>query len=52
MSSRAIVLSWKNVVMGIVYRVEVVWSLLSRHIHRCNCVVVTADAIDVLARFR
>jgi hypothetical protein len=38
--------------MGIVYCVEVVWSLLARHIHRCSFVVVIVDAIDVLARFR
>jgi hypothetical protein len=38
--------------MGIVYRVEVVWSLFARHIHRYNCVVVIVDAIDVLARIR
>ena len=50
MSSRAILLSWKNVMMGIVYCVEVVWSLFDWDINRRDCTVVIVDPIDVLAR--
>jgi hypothetical protein len=50
MSSRAIRLSGENVVVGVVYRIEMVWRLFSRYVHRCNSVMVVVDKIDVLAR--
>lgn len=52
MSSRAIILRWKDVVMSIVDCVEVVWSLFARYVHRSDCVVVIVNPINVLARFR
>lgn len=51
MSSRAIVLTWKDVMMGIVYCVEVVWSVFTWYAHWRGCVMVIIYTIDVLARF-
>jgi hypothetical protein len=50
MSSRAIRLSGENVVVGVVYRIEMVWRLFSGYVHRRNSVMVVVDKIDVLAR--
>ena len=51
MSSVALVLSWEDVMMCVINRVEVVGSFFSRYIHRCGCVVVNLYPIDGLARF-
>jgi hypothetical protein len=49
--SRAIVLTWKDVVMGIVDCVEVVWNVFGWYAHWRDCLVVIVNTIDVLARF-
>jgi hypothetical protein len=50
MSLWAIVLGRKDVVMGIIDCVEMVWRLTTGYVDRCDCVVVTVDSIDMLAR--
>ena len=51
MSFVALVLSWEDVMMCVINRVEVVGSFFPRYIHRCGFVVVIVDPIDGLARF-
>jgi len=46
------VLGWKDVVMSVVYSVEVVRSIFSGYRHRRGCVVVIVHPIDMLARVR
>jgi hypothetical protein len=50
MSLWAVVLGRENVVMGIINRVEMVWSLTAGYVNGCDCVVVIVDSIDMLAR--
>jgi hypothetical protein len=47
-----ILLSSKDVVMSIVYRIEMMWSLFARYRHWRDCVVVIVDPINMLARVR
>jgi hypothetical protein len=46
----SIVLGWKDVVVSIVYRVEMVWSLFARYRHGRDFLVVVVDPINALAR--
>lgn len=52
MSPRAISLGGKDVVVSIVYRIEMMWRLVARCLHRCDCVMVVVDPINMLARLR